>query len=309
MRSRVRTAFLLLLLPACTVPAAPAAPRVARGEGVSIPTAELQARIDGLPPEVRARYASIDPRRELLDSMILLELMAREAERAGLGDGPDFKEGGKKRMVQRLVQQRFHDPEGPRAVPDAEIREYYDRNVDQYVQPVRMRVAHITLEAPEGAPLRRARKAEAEKLRARLARETANDPDAFEAAIVAIARKGDPETQGAFLDLLSREQVARAFTPEIAEVAWSLPPGQPSQVLSSPRGFHVLQGYGGQPEMKVSLDQARGGIQVILYQARMAEAYRQWTAQLREKAQVRVDEAELARVGVTSGTYDSAAVR
>jgi hypothetical protein len=224
--------------------------------------------------------------------------MAREAERAGLGDGPDFREGGKRRMVQRLVQTRFHDPEGPRAVPDAAVREHYQSHLDQFVQPVKMRVAHVTLEAPEGSPGRAGRQAEARKLRARLLRETSAAPEAFEAAIVAIARKGDPETHGAFLDLMSREQLAGAFTPEIAEEAWALPPGRPSQVLSSPRGFHILQGYGGQPATAISLDQARGAIQVTLYQARMAEAYRVWTAELRERARVRIDEAEMARVGV-----------
>jgi hypothetical protein len=295
--SRIRLAFLCCLLPACPVPAATSSPWVARGEGVAISAADLQARIDEMPPTARARYASLDARRQLLDSMILLELMSLEAERAGLGGGADFREGGKKKMVQRIVQMRFHDPEGPRTVPEADVREYYERNFGQYVQPVKMRVAHITLEAPEGSAGRSGRQAEARKLRARLLRETASNPEAFGAAIVEIAGRGDPETQGAFLDLMSKEDLARAFTPEIAEAAWALPPVQPSQVLGSPRGFHILQGYGGQPAMAVSLEQARGGIQVTLYQARMAEAYRQWTAQLREQARVRIDEAELERVG------------
>jgi peptidyl-prolyl cis-trans isomerase C len=298
MRSRFRLALLCCLMPACQGPAATSSSLVAQGEGVAIPAADLQARIDEMPSAARARYASIDARRQLLDSMILLELMAREAERAGLGDGPDFKEGGKRMMVQRLVQKRFHDPEGPRTVSDGDVRDHYERNVGQYVQPVRMRVAHITLEAPEGSAVRSARQAEARRLRARLLRETATNPEAFEAEIITIAREGNPETHGAFLDLLSKEQLAQTFTPAIAEAAWALPPGQPSQVLPSPRGLHILQGYGGQPATSVSLEQARGGIQVVLYQARMAEAYRQWSAQLREKAQVRIDEAELSRVGV-----------
>jgi peptidyl-prolyl cis-trans isomerase C len=291
-------ALCTLLLPACSRAGDPAPPLVARGDGVAIPTAELQAAIDGMPPAARARHASLEARRELLDSLVVLELLAGEARRAGLGDGPDFREGGKRKMVQRLVQNRFHDPDGPRTVPEAEVRAYYEANLDRYVQPVKMSLAHITLEAPEGSPRRGARLAEARRLRDRLARDGARDPEAFAAAVASIVKAGDPETQAADLGLLSEEQITRAFTPDVAKAAWALPPGQPSPVLSSPRGFHILQGNGGQPALQATLDQARGGIQVVLYQARMAEAYGRRVRELRDAAQVQVDEEQLARIRV-----------
>jgi parvulin-like peptidyl-prolyl isomerase len=203
--------------------------------------------------------------------------------------------------VQRLVVTRFRDPEGPRTVSDADVRAYYEEHRAEYVQPVKMRVAHITLEAPEGSPRRLARSAEARSLRERIVRDAPTNPEAFEAAITEIARAANPEDQASILGLLSREQLAVAFTPEIAKVAWDLPPADPSKVLASPRGFHILQGQGGQPAVNVSVDQARGAIQVILYQSRMADAYRQWASQLREQAKVRIDETELAKVRISSG--------
>ena len=53
----------------------------------------------------------------------------------------------------------------------------------------------------------------------------------------------------------------------------------------------------------VTLEQARGSIQNVLYVGRSAQAYRQWVAELRERARVRVDEAALAgvRPGATPG--------
>ena len=287
-----------LLLPACHRAGDPSGPLVAHGKGVAVATRDLQARIDEMPPAARARYASPEARKELLESLVLLELQAAEAERAGLGGGPDFREGGKRRMVQRLVQQRFHDPDSPRTIPDAEVRDYYESHLEDYVQPVKMRLAHITLEAPQGSPGRAARLVEARKLQARLLRESGSDPAAFETAIVSVVREGNPENQAAVLGLLSQAQLALAFTPTIAEAAWALPPGRPSEVLASPRGFHILQGSGGQPAMAVSLAQARGGIQVILYQARMAQAYREWVGKLLDQSQTVIDQGELARIRV-----------
>jgi peptidyl-prolyl cis-trans isomerase C len=299
--ARLVTLLALLALPACDHASGPESPLVAQGAGVVIATSELQARIDEMTPALRARYASLEARRELLDGWILTELMAREAERAGLAQGPDFQAGGKKQMVQRLVVMRFRDPEGPRTVSDADVRAYYEEHLDDYVQPVKMRVAHVTLDAPEGSAGRAARGAEARRIRDRVVREAVTNPEAFEAAITEIARAARSENHASILGLLSREQLAEAFTPEIAKVAWDLPPGVPSKVLASPRGFHILQGQGGQPARNVSVDQARGAIQVILHQSRMAEAYRQWTSQLREQAKVRIDESELAKVHVSSG--------
>jgi hypothetical protein len=200
------------------------------------------------------------------------------------------------------VVSRFHDPEGPKTIPDADVRAYYEEHRDTYVQPVKTRLAHIVLECPEGSPRRPARAKEAARLRERIVRDRASDPDPFRSAMEAITRGRDPETQAVFLGLVSREHLGDLLPLAIVKAAWDLGPEAPSPVLPSPRGFHLLQNYGGQPALQRTLEQARGEIQIILYQARMAEAYRQWTVQLLDNARVRIDEAELARVAVTSGT-------
>jgi hypothetical protein len=226
------------------------------------------------------------------------ELVAREAEREGLAGGDARDEDSRRRAAQRLVVKRFHDPDGPRTIPDTEVRAYYEANRDQYVQPVKMRVAHVTLLAPAGSSERKATAAAARRIRERIAAKGADAPEAFEAEIVAVDRSRKGDALAASLGLLSHDELARAFTPEIADAAWALAPGVPSAVLESPQGFHILLGSGGQPSMDVTLDQASGGIRVILYQRRMAEEFRRWTARLREQAGLRIDDAELARIRI-----------
>ncbi|MEI6224189.1 MAG: peptidylprolyl isomerase, partial [Deltaproteobacteria bacterium] len=226
----------------------------------------------------------------------------REAVRAGMRTDADSGEAGRKRMVQGLVVRRFHDPEGPKTIPDADVRAYYEEHRDRYDQPVKTRLAHIVLECPEGSPRRPARAREAARLRERIVGDRASDPDPFRSAMEAITRAGDPETQAIFLGLVSQQDLGDFLPAVIVKAAWDLGPEAPSPVLSSPRGFHLLQNYGGQPALRKTLEQARGEIQIILYQARMAEAYRQWRTQLRESARVRIDKAELARVRVDPGS-------
>jgi peptidyl-prolyl cis-trans isomerase C len=297
-KARSRALLLsLALLPAigrASVP--PPSPAVATGVGVRLTVGELEARIAAMPGPARSAYASDEARRELLDSMILFQLMAREAERDGLDPGQAPGEEGRRRAVQRHVQRRFHDPDGPATVPDAEVRRYYAEHAAEYHQPVRMRVSWITFEAPEGSARRDAIRQRAAALRSRIAADGASDPGAFARAVERIAREADPETTAVAVSLLSREELGRAFTEEVADAAWALPPGRPSPVLASPRGFHILEGSGGLPARDVTLEQARGTIRIVLYQARMAEEYRGWIADLRANAGVRIDAAELARM-------------
>lgn len=283
-------------------------PALATADGIRITAADLQARIDAAPERSRSAYASAEARRELLEAMIVHALIAREAARARGDAGTGTAEDDARLEVQRYLQRRFHDPDGPASVPEAEVRRYYDEHLDAYRQPVRMAVSWITFEAPEGSSRREAIRRRAADLRARIVG-SGTAPEAFAGAVEEVTRAANPEVVATPPTLLSLEKLARLLTAEIADAAWALAPGEVSPLLASPRGFHLLQGSGGQPARDVTLDQARGGIRIVLYQARMAEAFRRWVAELRERADVRIDGEQLARVGPRAPTPSSAVAR
>jgi hypothetical protein len=266
--------------------------------GVAITKGDVESRLAELGPVQRAQFTSPEGLQRLVDLMINVELAAGEAERTGYAIG----NGGRREQAQRIIVARFHDPEGYRTVADADVRAYYAEHRNDFVQPVKARIASITLEAPKGSPSRSARKAEARKLHDEIVRDSRTDPDAFLSTVARIRGLQTPETLGEPSRLFSLEELGRTFTPEIASVAWDLPPGTPSKVLESPRGFHILQGFGGQPPMNKSVDNARADIQIILHARRMSQAYQQWIRELHDRANVRIDEAELARVRVDPGS-------
>jgi hypothetical protein len=270
------------------------APIAAQGDGFVITVPDVEARLAGLSSYLRAQFGSPEGLRKLLDLMINAELAAGAAERAGYSAG----KGGRSELAQRIIVDRFHDPEGYKTVSDADVRAYYDEHRGDYVQPVKARISSITFEAPKGSPDRAARKREAGKLRDEIVRDARTDPDAFLAAVARIRGLQAPGTAGEPPRLFSLDDLGRTFTPEIAKVAWDLLPGTPSKVLESPRGFHILQGFGGQPPMNKTADMVRPEIQVIIQGGRMSRAYQQWIQELREQAHVRVDEGALAKVRV-----------
>src|SRR5512147_2020752 len=101
-------------------------PLVAKGNGIAITADEFKARLDEQSPFIRARYTTLDRKKEFLDSLIRFEVLAHEAEKQGLAKDPDVQNTLKKIMVQKLVQKNFQDQAGANDIPEPELQKYYD---------------------------------------------------------------------------------------------------------------------------------------------------------------------------------------
>ena len=83
---------------------------LARIDDVTITLGELQERINRQSPYIRARYTSLEQKKEFLDSLIRLEVLAKEAARRGRPS----RAGGRRR--QRLGERERTVDEMPRRV-------------------------------------------------------------------------------------------------------------------------------------------------------------------------------------------------
>src|SRR3954452_21617899 len=98
MRRLLLTATSLALLAACTkkgdeakkTAAAPGLDQaVARIDDHVITVADVERQIAKQPAFVRARYASLERKKEMLDNLVRTEVMAKEAENHGYDKDPD----------------------------------------------------------------------------------------------------------------------------------------------------------------------------------------------------------------------------
>ena len=116
----------------------------------------------------------------------------------------------------------------------ARVREFYDQHPERYKQPERVRARHVLLRvAPDAteeqvAELRK----QADAARARVA-------GGEDFAVVAKELSEDPgsKEQGGDLGFFARGQMV----PPFEEVAFSLEPGQLSEVVKTDFGFHVIR--------------------------------------------------------------------
>ena len=271
-------------------------PVVAKGDGITITADEFKARLDEQSPFIRARYASIDRKKEFLDNLIRFEVLAREAEKQGLANDPDVQNTLKKIMVQKLVQKNFQDASGAANIPDAELQKYFDDHKDEYNRPRRVRVAAVVFNAPQGSPDRAKKLAVAQKALAKLKAEEKKNALAFAQIVNEFSDDAATKTVAGDLQFKSEDELAKGYSKEVAEAAFKLKAGETTGVVQAPQALYILKYTGEQPELSRSFDQVKAQIANKLNREKKTKEFDEWLKGLREKAEVKIDKSDRSHV-------------
>ena len=157
---------------------------------------------------------------------------------------------------QRKVKYLLLDREQARqrvAVPPNDIQRYYNDNIQQYQTPERVRASHILLNT--GGKDEAAVRKQAEELLAKI-------KGGADFAALATQYSEDPgsKERGGDLDFFPRGQMV----PEFENAAFSLAPGQVSDLVKTQYGFHIIKVVDKQAGTSQALDQVRPQIQQIV---------------------------------------------
>ncbi len=237
----------------------PSGPAVASWKADQVTAEELKRRLEEMSPALRARYQTLEQKREYVEGLARFELLVQEALARGLQNDPEVVASTKRALVTRLMRAQLDEAQPP--VSDAEVTAYYERQKEDYVRPEQVRLSHIFLAAPRTDAAREtAARAQAEKLLADAKALPAKDFAAF--GRLARAHSEEPRTQPLDGDLRYRslEVLAQDFGPEVAEAARALVasgPGALSGVVRTDAGLHVLQLTGHQDALNLKLEDVR----------------------------------------------------
>ena len=274
---------------------------VARGNGIVITTDEFKARLDEQSPFIRARYTTLERKKEFLDNLIRQEVLAAEAERQGLDKDPDVRATLRKIMVQKLVQKRFQQEAGSADVPDADVQKYYEDHKPEYVRPRRVRVHAIVFNAAAGTPERAKKLAVAKKTLAKVKADEKKNPMAFAQEVAAVSEDAASKQVAGDLQYKSHDELEKAWSKQVADAAFALKTGELSSVVETPSALLILKSSGEQPELNRTLDQMKPQITAKLARDKKTKEFDEWLKSLRENAKITVDEKALESVEVAAG--------
>jgi peptidyl-prolyl cis-trans isomerase C len=265
-----------------------AEPIVAQVGSTAITAAQYKARLDEQAPFIRTRYTTLERKREFLDGLIQFEVLAQEAGHRGLDKDAEGREALRKLMVQRLIRQVTEELKPP---TEEEVRKHYEEHRSEFIRPEQVRLSHIFLAAPQGDARRAQVKAEALALLARSRQESFEE--------LARGRSDDTASkpQGGDLGPRTAEDLTQAWGVALAQAAFALQsPNELGPLVETEKGFHLIKLALRQAGLNHSLESVKGRIETRLLSERRTQALDSLVKQLRERAQVHIDEKALTDV-------------
>ncbi len=218
------------------------------------------------------------------------------------------------RKIQYVAFDASNLPGGKPQVSDADVQAYYNAHQPQFTVKEQVKVRHILIAVPAGADAKTdsAAKAKADDLLKQI-KAGGNFAD------LASKNSDDPgsKTQGGELGFLDRGRTV----PEFDKTAFSLSPGQTSDVIKTQFGYHILQVEAKNTAHVKPLAEVRGEIMPVLEQQRANTAEQSFASQLvTDAAKNGIDKAAankglhaqttdfVAKDGVVAGVSDGTAL-
>jgi peptidyl-prolyl cis-trans isomerase C len=289
----------LLALAACKSESKKSGAVVARVGDESITAEELKHRLDETSPFLRARYNTLERKKEFLENLVRNELLAQEARRQGFDKSPAVKEQMKRAMIQELIKKQLDERLSGADIADGELKKFYDAHLDDFVKPERARVFHILLAAANPKELAAAKKHAQELLRDIEAREKKGEVNAFQTVAMKESKDQLSAPMGGDLRFLSKDELAKAYNPPLAEAAFALKnPGDKAGPVETAAGVELVKLQVKTVALNRNFDESKESIRGRMARERRSREYDDWMKKLRENAKVSIDDAELDKVQV-----------
>jgi peptidyl-prolyl cis-trans isomerase C len=256
-------------------------------DGVVITVQEFQDQLNRQSPYVRARYTSKEEKKNFLDTLVTVEVMAKEAQRRGLDKDPEVVRTMKQVMIQKLSKEVFSAEATRDSITEAELMDYYKQHESEYRRPAQVRAAAIVVKD----------KALADKL-----------------AVEAKAQEGKSHT--GYRDLVTKHTVDEAgkatggdlgyFSKDSTEVpkpvidaAFALENGKVSAAIPAGDGrFFIVKVTGTRPALEKSFEDVKSQIQTRVLRDKQMQAQKDFVDSLKSKAKIEVNEQNLEKVQI-----------
>ncbi len=230
--------------------------------------------LDKVMQQAPAGTQSDDPkvRRQVLDKLIEVEMVAQEAQKEGLDKDPEFVMSldmlRKQQLYVSLIRKKVLD--AVKVTPE-EVKAYYDANKDQFVSGEEVHASHILVDT----------EAEAKAIKAQL------DKGADFAKLAKDKSKCPSASRGGDLGYFGKGKMV----PEFEKAAFALKVGQISDPVKTQFGWHIIKVLDKKESKVKSLDEVKPEIEQKLLQEKQKKAYDELLASLKSKMDVKINEA------------------
>ena len=232
----------------------------AKKEKTEATPAEIQSAIEEL--KKRNGLASDED----LKAALSRELLSEEQFRKGIAEQVVLT-----KLVARQVRSKV-------VVLDEEVQQYYEQQQGQFREIPQFKIRHLLVAVPPQATpgaVTRA-KSRIEEAQALLKR------GADFSTVAKQYSEGPLASSGGEIWTMKRGDLA----PELEQAALALPIGQPSDIITTPAGFHLIIVEERVPGRTLPFDQVKERLRIILFDQKTEAKFKEWIEGLKTKAHV-----------------------
>ncbi len=260
---------------------------------------ELKKRLEETSPFLRARYNTLERKKEFLDNLVRNELLAQEARRQGFDKSPAVEEQTKRAMIQELIKHQLDEKLTGADIAEADLKKFYDAHQDDFVKPERARVFHILLAAKDAREKVAVHKQAVALLKDIDAREKKGEVNAFQTVAMKESKDQLSAPMGGDLRFLSKDELTKAYNPELATAAFDLKsPGEKAGPIDTPTGVELVKLQVKTVALNRSFDESKDSIRGRMARERRSREYDDWIKKLHETTKISINDAELDKVQV-----------
>ncbi|MFT3698250.1 MAG: peptidyl-prolyl cis-trans isomerase [Kofleriaceae bacterium] len=268
---------------------------LAKIDNTTITIGEFEERINRQSPYIRARYTSLEQKKDFLDSLVRFEILAKEAYKRGLDKDPEVVRTMKQVMIQKLMRDEFDSKITADSVKDADMQTYYQANLGEYVKPEEVRASAIIMK----------NKAQADRVLLEAKGDGGKTNKGFRDLVTKYTQDEETKLRGG--DLRYFDATNKDLPAPVVKAAFTLVnTGDVSGVVDGGDGkFYILKQTGRRKSMTKSFDEAKPQIRNKLFREQRMQAQKDFVEGLRQQAKIEIDEANLAKVRIdTSSATD-----
>jgi len=243
---------------------------------VSISLDEFRQMSEDQSLEKKMRLISEKGLRDFLDNYVITrEVLYQEAKKKGFDQKKEIlaKVDEIRRMmaIDALLEETL---KGKSEVSDAEVQQYYKENQQQFTEPREVRIRHLFVNSEPVL----------QEVRSKLAK-----GESFE-KLASQYNIDLTRDDGGDLGFVKRGQLSPAFA-QFEEVAFSLRnPGDVSDVVKTPLGYHILKLEDKRGTVLRPFDQVKESIRLFLQGKKRQDAYLEYIKDAKARAKIAVNE-------------------
>ena len=266
---------------------------IAKIDDVVITVGDFQDRLNKQSPYIRARYTSVERKKEFLDNLVRFEVLAKEAKKRGFDNDAEVVRTMKQVMIQKLMKEEFETRVKLEDVTDPEMQKYFEEHKTEYNKPEEVRVSAIILKD----------KKTADKVAAEAKGPKGADNKGFRDLVTAHSTDDASKMRGGDLRWFAADTTE--VPPEVVKAAFTLQKtGDVAGPVESKGSFYVIKQMGRRKALLKTFEEVKRQIQNRLYRDKRTKAMEDFVANLKNNAKVEVFDDKLGKVVVDTSASD-----